>query len=61
MMMHQYELDLIEEMVKEVGEENRVVLILMATNYQYDDISLSREKAYKKALKYVKEEVLKKD
>jgi hypothetical protein len=56
--MHQYELDLIEEMVKEVGEENRVVLILMATNYQYDDISLSREKAYKKALKYVKEEVL---
>ena len=58
-MMYKFELDLIEEIVKEIGEENRVLLEHMATHYQYDDMSMSREKAYKKAFKYVKEEVLK--
>ena len=58
-MMYKFELDLIEEIVKEIGEENRVLLEHMATHYQYDDMSMSREKAYKKAFKYIKEEVLK--
>tara|TARA_R110002020_G_scaffold472263_1_gene700080 strand:+ start:4761 stop:4952 length:192 start_codon:yes stop_codon:yes gene_type:complete len=57
--MYKYELDLIEEMVKEVGEDNRVLLEHMATKYQYDDMSMSRVKAYKKAFNYVKEEVYK--
>ena len=57
--MYKFELDLIEEIVKEIGEENRVLLEHMATHYQYDDMSMSREKAYKKAFKYIKEEVLK--
>ena len=57
--MYKFELDLIEQMVEELGEENRVLLEHMATKYQYDDMSLSREKAYKKAFNYVKEEVYK--